>query len=68
MYLSLSEVIQITRRRRGLTITALAAKSGVSRNTITKIERGDVMTVRLATITAIVDALECKFRLVEKSE
>lgn len=66
MILTMSEQFLIMRRRRGLSIGQLSAKSGISRNTITKIEAGEVMNVRLATLNAIASALDYQIKIVEE--
>jgi len=45
------------RRARGLTQGELAARSGVERSHLAKIERGEVAEPRLATLLRLADAL-----------
>ena len=47
------------RKAKGLSITKLAAISGVHRVTISRIEHGRTKTVKLQTLEAIAKALEC---------
>ena len=61
--ISLPEQFYIARRRSGLSIVDLAKKSGVHRNTISAIEHGEIMTVRLSTLLALAAALDFDFHI-----
>ena len=45
------------RKARGLTSAALAAAAGVSHPTLLKLERGELMAVRAASLVAVAEAL-----------
>lgn len=54
--LTIGESIRTIRMRQKLSQSDVAARSGVCRNTISAIERGD-MNVKLSTLIAIAEAL-----------
>ena len=54
--LTLGEVIGIARRRCGMTITEVGAKSGISLDVVEQVERDQIDT-DLATLTAICQAI-----------
>jgi transcriptional regulator with XRE-family HTH domain len=56
-YEPLRELLRAARRERGLTQAALAARSGVSRPTIARLEGGSARDVRAGTIAALGEAL-----------
>lgn len=53
---------RIRERREKLRMTQaeLAEKSGISRQTISALESGDKVDVKVSTIKALADALKCK--------
>ena len=56
-YTALREALRSARRERGLTQTALAARSGTSRVTIARLEAGSAGDVRMGTVGALCEAL-----------
>lgn len=54
----LGEKIKELRMKRGLTITDLAKKTGLSRVLLSKIENGHVESILMSTAFAIAEALE----------
>ena len=59
-------VIRTVRRRKHLTQKQLGAKAGVSQSMISKIERGHLDTVSLATIRAVAAALDIRLELLAR--
>jgi transcriptional regulator with XRE-family HTH domain len=56
-YIRLRAEIRRARRQHSLTQAALAARSGISRVTIARVEAGGARDVRLGTVTGICEAL-----------
>ena len=52
--------LQEIRKSKKLSVLKLSQISKVSRPTIRKLENGEVETVKLCTLRALADALECK--------
>jgi transcriptional regulator with XRE-family HTH domain len=65
--ITLFEFLAITRKRKGMTISALAAASGLHRNHISKIEAGKASPT-LNAITKICEALDVEMNFVPKAE
>jgi transcriptional regulator with XRE-family HTH domain len=63
-YKSLGEQIREARGAKGLTQAALAARSGVSRVTIARLEGGTARDVRTGTLRRLCDALDLELRAV----
>lgn len=51
--------ILIRRKEKNMTQEELASRSGISRATISKLENGEEVEVKLSTLDAIADALGC---------
>jgi transcriptional regulator with XRE-family HTH domain len=56
-YTALREPLRAARREQGLTQAALAARSGMSRVTIARLEAGSARDVRVGTIVSLCEAL-----------
>ena len=56
-YNDLRAALRLARRERGLTQEGLAARSGVSRITIARLEAGAARDIRLGTVVSLCDAL-----------
>lgn len=54
----MGEKVKEFRTKRGMTITELAEKTGLSRVLLSRIENGHVKSVLLSTAVAIAEALE----------
>ena len=62
--MSIGQQIRKARDKQGLTQTELAAKAGVSRPTVARVELG--VAISFATLVKIADALSLDIRLVAK--
>ncbi len=60
--ITIFEFIHIARRRKKMTTSELGKKAGVSRNTITAIENGD-LSVRFGTLMDVCRALEIDIKI-----